>query len=287
MKITRNNILLFLNFFKSVSKDAIRDGFITSPALLTKLSSFTPNSAGNSRQLAHLTLLSAQQTIPLINQLLSVIEPSRIPIEIVDIETFRDSEKNTVTNKLKKLFEQHGSDKSIQHDYHLLYGNIISNFSSLNIKVLEIGMGSNDEGIVSHMGIRGCPGASLRAFRDLSENITVFGADIDKSILFTEERIKTFFLDQTDPNSFEIFAQQIGQQQFDLIIDDGLHSPNANIASMIFALPRLKSSGYFVVEDISAESLEVWYLVSSLLPTRFSSALIKAKGGYLFTVQAP
>ena len=69
--------------------------------------------------------------------------------------------------------------------------------------IFEIGLGTNYKNIVSNMGINGKPGASLRAFRDYCPNASVFGADIDKRILFEEERIKTFYVDQTDPVTFD------------------------------------------------------------------------------------
>ena len=43
------------------------------------------------------------------------------------------------------------------------------------------------------MNINGKPGASLRAWRDYFENALIYGADIDKNILFKENRINTFF----------------------------------------------------------------------------------------------
>ena len=45
----------------------------------------------------------------------------------------------------------------------------------------------------------GKPGASLRVWRDYFPNAIIYGADIDKDILFAEERIKTFYIDQLDP----------------------------------------------------------------------------------------
>ena len=56
--------------------------------------------------------------------------------------------------------------------------------------------------------------------------------------MFKEERIKTYFVDQTDLSSFELLEKNL-VEKFDLIIDDGLHSPNSNIAVLIFALKKL------------------------------------------------
>ena len=53
------------------------------------------------------------------------------------------------------------------------------------------------------MGKDGVPLASLKAWRDYFENANIYGADIDKNILKNENRIKTFFVAQTDPNTIK------------------------------------------------------------------------------------
>ena len=74
--------------------------------------------------------------------------------------------------------------------------------------LLEIGLGSNNTDLVSSMGKEGKPGASLRAFRDFCINAEVIGADIDKRILFKEDRIKTFYVDQTNNSSLDNFKDK-------------------------------------------------------------------------------
>ncbi len=71
----------------------------------------------------------------------------------------------------------------------------------------------------------------------------------------------------------------------DLIIDDGLHSPNANIAVIRFALNKIKIGGWVVVEDILEEALPVWQVISALLPNTYRSNIIKCIGGYIFAVE--
>ena len=66
---------------------------------------------------------------------------------------------------------------------------------------MEVGLGSNNTELLSNMGSDGKPLASLRAWRDYFPNAQIYGADIDKDILTNEERIKTFFVDQTKPDT--------------------------------------------------------------------------------------
>ena len=41
-----------------------------------------------------------------------------------------------------------------------------------------------------------------------------------------------------------------GSQRFDLVIDDGLYAPGANLNVLEFALQHLRPGGYVVIEDI-------------------------------------
>ena len=132
------------------------------------------------------------------------------------------------------------------------------------------------------MGINGRPGASLRAFRDFLPRGQICGADIDRRILFSEERIETYFVDQTCQTSFDDLWLALGPRQFDLVIDDGLHSPNANVATMLFSLRCLKKGGTLIIEDISSDAIPVWQTISALLPSDSTPTIIRAKNGILF-----
>jgi hypothetical protein len=70
------------------------------------------------------------------------------------------------------------------------------------LKILEIGIGTNNPSLVSTMGIYGTPGASLYSFREYLPNSQIYGADIDTNILFTHDRIKTFYVNQLDYSTY-------------------------------------------------------------------------------------
>jgi len=186
--------------------------------------------------------------------------------------------------ELGALLEKYGSDKSTKHNYYLLYGSILKAKRDQPLNLLEIGLGTNNTEFVSNMGKDGRPGASLRAFRDWGKQFKVFGADIDAGVLFTEERIKTFFVDQTKREVLEKLAAQLPAQGFDLIIDDGLHTPWANLNTLLFALPLLKEDGVFVVEDILEKYLPVWDVAALLLSPQYDCQLLKTKAEYVFVV---
>ena len=52
----------------------------------------------------------------------------------------------------------------------------------------------------------------MRALRDYFPNANIFGADIDKNILFNDQnRIKTFYVDQLDRKSVENLWENVGK----------------------------------------------------------------------------
>jgi hypothetical protein len=237
--------------------------------LIRNLSLFAPNSPRSYKTIAKSTLLSANQTFPF---LVSFIEASKsghfdgLIARPIPIRVFANSsEIEHAANELEALFHRYGTDKG-EHDYHFLYASILRNRGSA-LNMLEIGIGA--------LGAK--PGASLRAFREFLPYANIYGADIDRRILFQEHRIKTFFVDQTKLESFGAISEGSECCEFDLIIDDGLHSPNGNIASLIFACKNLREGGWFVVEDISWSALPLWQVVSELLPKNYESSLISAK----------
>jgi len=243
---------------------------------------FTPASAGSARDLAARAIQGAEQVFPL---LLSITSPDgRAAIANVPVTSFADDAgKRNAAVRLKELYDHYGSDKARYHDYHLLYGPLLSKPSSVTA-LLEIGLGTNNPRLVSNMGKKGSPGASLRAFRDFLPKAQVYGADIDRKILFQEDRVATFFVDQTDPASLKALGGMVGDD-FDLIIDDGLHSPNANLAVLDFGLRKLKVGGWLVVEDIRREALPIWQLAAAIIPRQFEARLVAARKAALFAVQ--
>ena len=146
------------------------------------------------------------------------------------------------------LFESHESDKSTWHNYTTVYNKLFSKFINKNINFFELGIG----------GFRRV-GASLYAFRDYFKNANIYGADIDDKLLFEDEGISTFYVDQTDSesvktlwNSFSAKAfEEDKDTRFDIIIDDGLHDYDANITFFENSIGMLKNGGIYIIEDIT------------------------------------
>ena len=78
----------------------------------------------------------------------------------------------------------------------------------------------------------------------------IFGADIDPKVLFQEERIKTFEVDQLNVNSIINMWKNINKGNFDLIVDDGLHSHDASLNFFLHSYEKLKKDGLYIIEDV-------------------------------------
>ena len=158
-----------------------------------------------------------------------------------------------VDNNLTNLMNKYGSDKggkNNHHNYSLFYSEVFGTKRKLIKNFLEVGLGTNNTSIPSNMGESGKPLASLMAWRDYFPNANIFGADIDKEILKNDNRIKTCFVDQTDPVTISEMFKNFGVDKYDIIIEDGLHEYNANITFFENSISYLSSDGIFIIEDI-------------------------------------
>ena len=242
---------------------------------------FAPSSAGGSWALGRHTELSIKLIFPLLSAFMDVL---KIKKPIIVAEAFcKKNKKIQESKKLKKLFDYYGSDKSKIHNYHLIYSAIFKKKNKVK-KVLEIGLGTNNVNVISNMGIKGKPGASVRAFRDYFDKAIIYGADIDSKILFFEKRIKTYYADQTNIHSIEkLFLKKIGKN-FDLIIDDGLHAPYTNLNFLISCLNKINKGGWLIVEDIPFKTKPIWEIINFIVNTKQKSFLIKTKNSYVFLI---
>ena len=241
---------------------------------------FVPSSAGSSKLLGLHTKISIITIFPLLSKLIKILN---IKLKIQKAYIFcQERKKNQESELLKKYFNQYGSDKSSIHNYHFIYASLFKNRNKIK-KVLEIGLGTDDENLISNMGRHGKPGASVRAFRDYFVNAKIYGADIDRKILFKDKRINTFYVDQTNQKSLDSLFKKIGKQ-IDLVIDDGLHAPYTNLNVIISSLNYIKKNGWIIIEDIPLKAKPIWDVISFMISYRHDCKLIFAKSSYVFLI---
>jgi len=122
-----------------------------------------------------------------------------------------------------------GSDKTTLHSYGAFYDNLVSDLKPS--RVLEVGV---------------FRGASIRAWRHLPQPVEVIGIDRNPCPGIPVLRC-------TAPD-FRPAIEQLAGQQFDLIIDDGSHRPEHQVAAIEQLSPLLRPGGLFVIEDIADDS---------------------------------
>jgi hypothetical protein len=119
----------------------------------------------------------------------------------------------------------------IYHNLLPFYENKFKYIKNEKIKLLEIG----------------CLGyESIKYWLDYFENSKIYGLDMNEGN-FTHDRFKFYKANQRDKIKLEEIAAEIGD--LDVVIDDGAHtySETKNIFDAFW--PKVKSGGYFVIED--------------------------------------
>lgn len=145
------------------------------------------------------------------------------------------------------------------HDlgYQFIYGRAFEHLRNSPVRILEVGIGVNDPSAPSGMHNLHEPGTSLRGWVAYFSDCEVHGADVDRRTLVKSELFETHWVDQLSLSALGNLADEIGAP-LDLIIDDGLHTPEANANSLAVLLPLLAPSGLFVIEDIMEEFDYMW-----------------------------
>ena len=130
---------------------------------------------------------------------------------------------------------RHGSDKcpQVKHHYTPVYYEIFKDRREDVRKVVEIGVGT---------------GASLYMWRDFFPNAMVYGADIVEEFLFSDDRIETFYCDQSVRGNLVDLVEAIGPD-IDLFVDDGSHQPDDQILTCLTVMPLLDEEVIYVIED--------------------------------------
>lgn len=173
------------------------------------------------------------------------------------------------SNLFNDLCIKYGTDKGFKN-FHLkkFYGKNIANYEYCyphiyskfyndqffpirkEIKLIfECGIGDKTEKKIFK------PGASLKVWRDFFPNANIYGGDINKNILFKSSKIRTYHVNQVDKLSILKMWKKIKRNNFDIIVDDGLHNYKANITFFKFSFKYLKKGGAYIIEDILLQNI--------------------------------
>lgn len=142
---------------------------------------------------------------------------------------------------LKTIFNKYTCDKGeIKHHYYLLYEKDFESIRFKEINILETGV---------------YKGASLQSWLDYFPNAQIFVIDIFDRVsvkslnnILDDSRVKYLEHDSTDCSIKDKISSW--QVNFDIIIDDGLHTPLANLSTFKNLIPFLKNTGAYYIEDV-------------------------------------
>lgn len=142
--------------------------------------------------------------------------------------------------KLADYFDQYRCDKgNIKHQYNRVYEPALEPLRAAPFRMLEVGV---------------FKGASLQAWVDYFPNATFVGVDIFERVdipkipILNHPRVSWVQCSSTEEPPVELL--QIVGDGFDVIIDDGLHTHDAQRLTFENLIPFLKQSGKYFIEDV-------------------------------------
>ncbi len=145
-----------------------------------------------------------------------------------------------MNNPLDLLARRHATDKGPDgHAYTTGYFALFAPLRERGLALLEIGVAS---------------GASLRMWEDFFPNARIFGIDEDPAAArHASARARIFIGDQVDADFLAKVVLETGP--LDVVIDDGSHHPDHQLASLRALFPHLRDGGVYVIEDLGCSFL--------------------------------
>jgi len=143
--------------------------------------------------------------------------------------------------ELANLFNKYGCDKTQKHQYDRIYEPVFEKFKNKKINILEVGIFN---------------GHSTEALHEYFPKANLYGIDIfvrtkaEDLPCYKKDRTHYLRASSTEPAIARQLIARFSAIEFDIIIDDGLHTPNANKLTFRHLLPFLKSGGHFFIEDV-------------------------------------
>jgi hypothetical protein len=194
------------------------------------------------------------------------------------IEEYMQRQEYKHTTSLCKIMHGFGSDKAMgRHNYTTLYAKLLDQWQDQKIAIFELGVGSNFSDVPYNMGPNGMPGASLRGWASYFLQANIYGADIDRRILFQTNNIRTFYCNQKNGQEIQdMFSnEELKDVEFEFILDDGFHNFDANLTFLLNSMHKLKKGGIYIVEDLFYSAKPFWEAKLSDLQKQFALAYIK------------
>jgi hypothetical protein len=143
------------------------------------------------------------------------------------------------SNRLREFFDGRTTGRGIwkwEH-YFDIYDRHFAKFVDKSPSVLEIGV----------LG-----GGSLDMWRHYFGDVALYGADINPACRgYEDAHTKMFIGDQADREFWKAFKRSV--PRLDIVVDDGGHRPEQQIATFEELLPHLQPGGVYLCEDMHGE----------------------------------
>lgn len=157
----------------------------------------------------------------------------------------------TLTEIANNIGTDKGTAAGEKHNYTEVYEKYFLELKNKPVKMLEIGVWDNR-----------FRGASARLWTQWFDNLDFIGLEINPDAKALEEElgIKIFTGDQLNVEDLKHCIEEHGSN-YDVIIDDGVHTFDAIRISFESLYPSLKEGGLYIIEDIhanDARKIENW-----------------------------
>lgn len=133
------------------------------------------------------------------------------------------------------ILMRHGSDKATWHRYGPVYDALFPDRDAVTA-VMEIGVAE---------------GASIRAWEEAFPNAKIIGLDQNPPIDYDTDRL--IYIWQGNQRSRIDVLGSVGDNKFDLIIDDASHILHDQLACLFWLWPYLKPGGLYVIEEFDVQ----------------------------------
>ena len=136
------------------------------------------------------------------------------------------------TKTLTEIGIQYNTDKATFHHFTEIYDEYFKALRNKTLNILEIGIDK---------------GYSINMLRDYFPNAQIYAIDcLDKTHLSGDR----FIFSVGDQANREYMKNLFPGIEFDIVIDDGGHGMEQQQVTLEETLPKLKSGGIFVLEDL-------------------------------------
>ncbi len=162
-------------------------------------------------------------------------------------------------DRLANLLDFYGSNKASKHDYQFPLSFAFNVAPAGALVEFGIAASSTHGPEDGPIGPDEYIGASLRAAADLGRFTNVIGADHDPRFLIRSEHFTSIRVDQYDIESLRVCMQQadaMSPSGIAVVIDDGAHTHDSILNTVVVAFPHLKKGGVMIVEDLDRSTLQ-------------------------------